>query len=147
MLSGTTFGYINGVITMLSLISGMYVTHVTKIGIVGAILAMVISDPLLDAYAIFIAQKANKPDISPSVAIKAFITQVGIQAMFLTIVVVSPTVKQGLYASYVAGFIGTCLYGYYKDLSLIDTVKNLISIAALVCLTIIIDSAVYKRFK
>jgi hypothetical protein len=147
MLSGITFGYINGIITMLSLISGMYVTHVTKIGIIGAILAMVISDPLLDAYAIYIAQKSNTPDVSPSVAIKAFLTQIGIQAMFLTIIVVSPTVKQGLYASYVTGLIGTCLYGYYKELSLIDTVKNIISIAALVCLTIIIDSAVYKRFK
>ena len=42
MLSGTTFGYINGIITMLSLISGMYVTHVTKIGIIGAILATII---------------------------------------------------------------------------------------------------------
>ena len=35
---GETFGFTNGIITMLALITGLYATNVNKIGIIGAIM-------------------------------------------------------------------------------------------------------------
>jgi len=147
MLSGTTFGFVNGVITLLSLLTGMYATHVNKIGMIGTILAMIISDPLLDAYSIYIAQQANDANVSPVTAIKAFLSQVSLQAMFLVIIIVTPTVKQGLYVSYFTGFLATLYYSYYKSLSIEETIKNVMAIIILILVTLSIDTVVYKYFK
>lgn len=147
MLNGTTFGFINGIITILSLITGLYATRVNKIGIIGAILAMIISDPLCDAYAIYIAQRENNDNVKPNIAINAFLSQVSLQGLFLLIIMAAPTIKSGLYLSYFTGFIATLGYSYYKDISMDDTIKNFIGIIILIGVTFIIDNFVYKYFK
>ena len=147
MFNGSTFGFVNGIITMLSLITGMYATRVNKVGIIGAILAMLISDPLCDAYAIYIAQKESGQDVGKDVAVSAFLSQVTLQAVFLFIIIMTPNVKTGLYLSYLVGFIGTLGYSYTKEVSVEDTIKNMFGIVLLILVTFGIDSFVYKYFK
>jgi len=147
MFNGSTFGFVNGIITMLSLITGMYATRVNKVGIIGAILAMLISDPLCDAYAIYIAQKESNNNVSSDVAIQAFLSQVSLQAVFLFIIFFVPNLKHGLYVSYFVGFLGTLYYSYVKSITMVDTVKNLLGIITLIAVTFVIDNLVYKYFK
>lgn len=54
---GETFEFPNGIITILALITGLHATKVNKIGIIGAILALLITDPLCNAYALYTSQK------------------------------------------------------------------------------------------
>ena len=147
MFNGSTFGFVNGIITMLSLITGMYATRVNKVGIIGAILAMLISDPLCDAYAIYIAQKESNNNVSSDVAIQAFLSQVSLQAVFLFIIFFVPNLKHGLYVSYFVGLMGTLYYSYSKNVSVTETIKNILGIATLIIITFIIDTFVYKYFK
>ena len=147
MFNGSTFGFVNGIITMLSLMTGMYATRVNKVGIIGAILAMIISDPLCDAYAIYIAQKENEPGATPDVAIQAFLSQVSLQALFLFIIIMVPQLKYGIYTSYAVGFLGTVYYSYIKSLTIQETTKNMLGIITLIAITYGIDNLVYKYFK
>ncbi len=147
MFNGSTFGFVNGIITMLSLITGMYATRVNKVGIIGAILAMLISDPLCDAYAIYIAQKENDINATSDIAIQAFLSQASLQALFLFIIIFTPNLKYGIYLSYIVGFLGTLYYSYIKSISMGDTVKNLLGIITLIAVTFGIDNLVYKYFK
>lgn len=146
MLNGTTFGLVNGIITMLSLLTGLYATKVNKIGIIGAILAMIISDPLCDAYAIYIAQKEDNKDLSPSSAINAFLSQVSLQILFLIIIIIVPNVRYGLYFCYLAGLIITICYSFIKNVTFYDTILNITMIAILIMLTFGIDKFVYHFF-
>ncbi len=148
MLNGTTFGFVNGIITMLSLITGMYATRVNRIGIIGAIMAMLISDPLCDSYAIYIAQReSNDSDDVKNVAISSFISQVSLQAVFLLIIMLIPNLKHAVYTCYLFGIGGTISYGVYKNSEVESIIKNLIGIAILVSITYFIDRMVYKFFK
>ena len=60
MAKGLVFGVTNGIITMLALITGMYASKVNKVGVIAAILAILIADPLSDAYSMYVSEKANK---------------------------------------------------------------------------------------
>ena len=57
MFESKMFGITNGIITMLALITGLYATKVPKVGIIGAILSLLIVDPLSDGYSIYAAEK------------------------------------------------------------------------------------------
>ena len=132
---GETFGITNGVITMLSLITGLYTTKVHKIGVMGAIISLLITDPLSDAYSLYASQKTINKKTAYDISKKAFLSQVFLQFIFLTIIFLSPTVKQGLIASYIAGIIAIVGYDKYKKVPDDQSRYNLIIIFALISLT------------
>ena len=58
-----TFGLSNGVVTILSLITGLYAVQANKISIIAAILSLLIVDPLSDAYSLYIAKTYDGDDV------------------------------------------------------------------------------------
>ena len=147
MSVGVTFGFTNGIITMLSLITGLYATNVNRVGIIGAILALLITDPLSDAYSMYNSQKLINEETALDIGKTAFFSQVALQCIFLLIIIFSKTVKQGLTISYILGVTMTILYDRYNTASINETIKNLLAIAILVFFTYIVDKQVYKYFK
>ena len=147
MSVGVTFGFTNGIITMLSLITGLYATNVNRVGIIGAILALLITDPLSDAYSMYNSQKLINEETALDIGKTAFFSQVALQCIFLLIIIFSKTVKQGLTISYILGVTMTILYYRYNTASINETIKNLLAIAILVFFTYIVDKQVYKYFK
>ena len=147
MSVGVTFGFTNGIITMLSLITGLYATNVNRVGIIGAILALLITDPLSDAYSMYNSQKLINKETAFDIGKTAFLSQVALQCIFLLVIIFSTTVKQGLIISYILGVAMTISYDRYNKASLTETVKNLSAIAVLVFFTYIVDKQVYKYFK
>jgi len=147
MSLGVTFGFTNGIITMLSLITGLYATNVKRVGIIGAILALLITDPLSDAYSLYNSQKLINEETAFDVGKKAFLSQVALQCIFLLVIIFSNSVKQGLIISYILGVTMTISYDRYNKASVNDSLKNLSAIAVLVFLTYIVDKNVYKYFK
>ena len=73
MSVGVTFGFTNGIITMLSLITGLYATNVNRVGIIGAILALLITDPLSDAYSMYNSQKLINKETALDIGKTAFV--------------------------------------------------------------------------
>jgi len=147
MSVGVTFGFTNGIITMLSLITGLYATNVKRVGIIGAILALLITDPLSDAYSMYNSQKLINEETAFDVGKTAFLSQVALQCIFLLVIIFSNSVKQGLIISYILGVTMTISYDRYNKASVNDSLKNLSAIAVLVFLTYIVDKNVYKYFK
>lgn len=147
MSLGVTFGFTNGIITMLSLITGLYATNVKRVGIIGAILALLITDPLSDAYSLYNSQKLINEETAFDVGKTAFLSQVALQCIFLLVIIFSNSVKQGLIISYILGVTMTISYDRYNKASVNDSLKNLSAIAVLVFLTYIVDKNVYKYFK
>jgi hypothetical protein len=144
---GITFGFTNGIITMLALITGLYVTKVNKIGIIGAILALLITDPLSDAYSMYSSQKLINEETAFTIGKKAFLSQVVLQLLFLIIIILSPNVKQGVIISYITGIILTIIYDRYKKVSIKESGKNLLIIFTLVTTIYYVNNLVYKYFK
>ena len=147
MSVGVTFGFTNGIITMLSLITGLYATNVNRVGIIGAILALLITDPLSDAYSMYNSQKLINKETALDIGKTAFFSQVALQCIFLLIIIFSKTVKQGLAISYILGVTMAIAYDRYNKASVNETIKNLLAIAVLVFFTYIVDKQVYKYFK
>ena len=87
---GETFGFTNGVITILALITGLHATKVNKIGIIGAILALLITDPLCDAYSLYTSQKIIEKKTAYSIGFNAYIS-ILLQTLFLMIIIYSDT--------------------------------------------------------
>ena len=144
---GQLFGITNGVITMLALITGLYATRVPKVGIIGAILSLLIADPLCDAYSMYIAEKGVGNKEAFITGRNAFLYQFILQFLFLSIVIISPKISQGVFWSYIFGLIITIVYGVYTSTSAVDIIKHLLGIFTLVCITYLSDTFVYKFFK
>lgn len=143
---GETFGFTNGIITILALITGLQATKVNKIGIIGAILALLITDPLCDAYALYTSQKMIEKKTAYNIGFNAFLSQFLLQLLFLMIIIYSDTVEKGVYYCYIIGIILTLLYDRYNNLLLKESVINLVSILILVLITYYINTYVYKHF-
>ena len=146
MFVGKLFGITNGVITILSLITGLHATRVSKIGIIGAILSMLIADPLADGYSIYIAENVNNKKNAFHIAREAFLYQFLLQLLFLIIIVVLPTIAQGIFWSYVFGICVTIFYGIYKNISTLNILKHLMGIFILVFITYLSDTFVYNYY-
>tara|TARA_Y100000768_G_scaffold315916_1_gene250921 strand:+ start:197 stop:637 length:441 start_codon:yes stop_codon:yes gene_type:complete len=143
---GETFGFTNGIITILALITGLHATKVNKIGIIGAILALLITDPLCDAYALYTSQKIIDKKTAYNIGFNAFLYQFLLQLLFLMIIIYSDTVGKGVYYCYIVGIILTLLYDRYNNLLLKESFLNLVSILILVLITYYINTYVYKHF-
>jgi len=143
---GKTFGFTNGIITILALITGLHATKVNKIGIIGAILALLITDPLSDAFSLYTSHKLIDKKKAFNVGLNAFLSQVFLQLLFLIIIIISPNVETALYICYIIGFILTILYDFYNNIKCKETIKKIFIIFTLVLLTYFIDIFVYKYF-
>jgi len=142
---GTTFGFTNGIITILSLLFGLYATKVPKVGIIGAILALLITDPLSDAYSMYISQKDTSIN-SFRIGQEAFYSQMGVQLLFLCIIIFSKSLYQGIILCFITGISMVFIYDRYNKESIQDTAKHISVIWFLVILTYYIDTYVYKYF-
>ena len=147
MKDGQIFGVTNGIITMLSLMTGLRATNVDKVGIIGATLAIIIADPLSDAYSIYYAEKQNNNNNAFDIGKNAFLSQFVLQFLFLLIIILSTDIDNGIYYSYIFGSLLTIAYGYSENISYYDILKNLIWIVGLVYITYISDLAVYSYYK
>ena len=147
MKDGQIFGVTNGIITMLSLMTGLRATKVDKVGIIGAILAMIIADPLSDAYSIYYAEKQNNNKNAFNIGKNAFLSQFILQFIFLLIIILCSDVDNAIYYSYIFGILLTISYGFSESISYLDISKNLLWIVSLVYITYISDLSVYSYFK
>lgn len=147
MKIGENFGTTNGIITMLSLLTGLRATKVNKVGIIGAILAMIIADPLSDAYSMYYAEKTNDNPNAYIIGRDAFISQFGLQLIILLIIILTPNIDMGIYYCYIFGIIFTLLYGYKNNKDIENIIMNMVWIFGLVVLTYVSDVMVYKLYK
>lgn len=147
MFRGKMFGLTNSVITILALVTGLNATKVNKIGIIGAMLAMLIADPLADAYSIYIAEKQTDSTHAFKTAKESLITQLLLQITFLAIIILTPDIEKAILYTYIFGIGVTIFYGKYKKIVNIEIFKNLGWILILVYLTYICDVWVFNNKK
>jgi len=147
MVNGEMFGVTNGVITTLSILTGLHATNVDKAGIVGTLLAMIIADPLSDAYSIYISEKQNNPSKAYMIGLKAFGSQFILQFLFLVIILLFSKIKSGIKYSYIFGFAIVIIYGIINKISLNELLFNIVAILCLVFITYVSDLLVYKYYK
>ena len=142
-----TFGLSNGVITIVSLITGLYAVNVDKIGIVAAILSLLIVDPLSDAYSLYVAKTYDGDEDAYLIGKTSFLSQFLVQVTFLLIIIFSPNLKIGLFISYIIGLLITIAYGVSQKIDIIGISINILCIVCLVIITYLVDRFVYKHFK
>ena len=147
MFEGQIYGVTNGVITILSLITGSRATNVNKIGIIGALCAMMIADPLSDSYSIYVAEKHSKKKTAYLSSKNAFFYQFLLQFIFFIIILVTKDIDRGILYTYIFGIIVTIVFGKYLNINNINIIKNLLSIFVIVVITYFFDSSVCKYEK
>jgi hypothetical protein len=146
IISSEGFGISNGVSTILALIAGFHATRTTKLSVIGALLSLLLTDPINDSYSIYISMKHNDPVEAYKKFKGTFIAQIGVQAIFLLIVFLSSTVLQSFFISCIVG-IGLLLYDYNKRFKNKKQVATELSkIFGLILLTFIINTLFYKYY-
>jgi phosphatidylglycerophosphate synthase len=146
MAKGLVFGVTNGIITMLALITGMYASKVKKVGIIAAILAILIADPLSDAYSMYISEKSNKHVNAFNVGKEAFLSQFVLQLVFLLIIVFSSNVLNGLILCYIFGLFSILGYSFYNSSPFKEVALNLLWMIIIIGVTYYSDLLVHKYY-
>lgn len=148
MAKGLVFGVTNGIITMLALITGMYAGKVEKVGIIAAILAILIADPLSDAYSMYISEKNNnnRRESAYDVGKEAFLSQFILQFVFLMIIVFTPTILSGLAVCYLFGLISILTYAFVQKSTFKEVIVNLSWIISIITITYFSDVLVHKYY-
>ena len=157
MFNPRTFGFINGNITILSIIVGLYSAGASKREILSAILAMLIADPLCDAYALYFSEKETQkhhpshksPDttLTPtpkSIGINAFLSQFIVQFLFLLIFLFASNAKQATYTSLAFSATSIIGYGLYRNISVANNIKNILSVLVLLTVTYFSEKVLAK---
>ena len=128
---------------MLALLTGLWATKVSKIGIIGAIIALVISNPFNDSYALYLSSE-NENENAKKKATHALFSQLTTHLMFLIIVILSPNTTVALITSFICS--GLLIFGFnlYNKVPINKTGNTIIIISILVGLTYLADNAVYK---
>ena len=145
MFESKMFGITNGIITMLALITGLYATKVPKVGIIGAILSLLIVDPLSDGYSIYAAEKKNNKKSAYKIGKEAFISQFILQLIFLIIIIFFP-IEKGIFYSYLIGILIIIIYGIYRKSTIFSIIQHILCILILVLVTYGSDTLVYKYY-
>ena len=83
ILSSEGFGISNGVSTILALLAGFHATRTPKFSVIGALLSLLLTDPINDSYSIYISMKHNNPVEAYKNFKGTFISQLGVQGIFL----------------------------------------------------------------
>lgn len=141
------FGISNGVSTILALLAGFYATRTSKLSVIGALLSLLLTDPLNDSYSIYISMKHNNPKEAYKKFKGTFLAQIGVQAVFLLVVFLSPTIYISFMISSLVG-TGLLLYDYNKRFkNKQEVTKELLKIFALILLTFTVNTLFYKYYK
>lgn len=138
------FGVSNGVITILALISGFVATHTPKVGVVGALLSLLITDPLGDSYSIYISMRDRDEREARETFFDTWKYQVAVQALFLVVVLLSSSVLTALGISCVLG-TALILYDLTQRLpSSLQVLREYAAMLAIIVFTFVVDSGVYR---
>jgi hypothetical protein len=147
IINSEGFGISNGVMTIIALLAGFYATNTSKISVIGALLSLLLTDPLSDSYSIYISLKDSNPKDAYSKFKGTFLTQIGIQGIFLLIVVLSSTIYKSFIISSIIGLI-FIIYDYNKRLkNKTEVIIEITKIFGLIFLTFIINTIFYKYYK
>jgi hypothetical protein len=147
IINSEGFGISNGVMTIIALLAGFYATNTSKISVIGALLSLLLTDPLSDSYSIYISLKDSNPKDAYSKFKGTFLTQLGIQGIFLLIVVLSSTIYKSFIISSIIGLI-FIIYDYNKRLkNKTEVIIEITKIFGLIFLTFIINTIFYKYYK
>ena len=141
------FGISNGVLTILAILAGFNATRTSKLSVIGALLSLLLTDPLNDSYSIYISMKHNNPEEAYKKFKGTFLAQIGVQIIFLIIVLLSPTIYQSFLISSLVG-TSLLLYDYNKRLkNKTEVTKELFKMIALILLTFAVNTLFYKYYK
>lgn len=147
ILSSEGFGISNGVSTILALLAGFYATKTTKLSVIGALLSLLLTDPLNDSYSIYISLKHANPEQAFQKFKGTFLTQLGIQSIFIIIVFFTPSILLAFIISSIIG-LTMVLYDYNKRLKTkTEVLKEMTKIMGLILLTFLVNSIFYKYYK
>lgn len=141
------FGISNGVSTILALLAGFHATRTSKLSVIGALLSLLLTDPLNDSYSIYISMKHNNPEEAYKKFKGTFLAQIGVQIIFLIVVLLSSSIYQSFLISSLVG-TGLLLYDYnkrFKNKS--EITKELLKMIALILLTFTVNTLFYKYYK
>jgi hypothetical protein len=148
MFNANTFGFINGVVELLGLSVGLYVAKASRVVFISAILAVIIADPLLDAYAIFTAEKEKYSlEVASKTAMQAFLSNFIVKFSILMMYVIIPNLKIAIYTVCTLGFISVFLFGLWKNMPLKENLINLAIIVVLIFITWSAEHLVQRIFK
>ena len=146
LLNSEGFGISNGVSTILALLAGFYATKTPKFTAMGALLSLLLTDPINDSFSIYVSMKHNNPDIAYNTFIGTFVSQVGIQLLFLIILFYSSNVYNAFIISSVIGML-LLLYDYNKRFKNKKAImKELSKILTLIFITFVINTLFYKYY-
>lgn len=143
IFNSRSFGISNGVITILAILAGFIATKASKIVILGTLLALLITDPLVDSYSVYVSMKEHDEKLALKKFQESLIFQVLVQLGFFIIMLVSPTPLLGFIICCVVG-LGIIVYDYYSTYK--KTKKTLIEISkiiGLIVFTFIVDKIAF----
>lgn len=146
MFNGKTFGFINGNITILSLIVGMYASGANKKSILGAMVALLIADPLCDAYSLYIAEKEDGNKDAYESSKQAFLSQLYVQLLYIIILYFSSNSQNGVKYSLILGFSSIVYHGINQNLDNNEQMNNLVGVIILISISYFSDKFVSKYF-
>jgi len=129
------FGISNGVSTIIALLAGFVAADISKVPVISAMLSLLLTDPLSDSYSIYISMKDTDKDEAYNKFIGTFKTQLFIQALFLLIVVISPSIYLSFIISSIIGLI-MILYDFNKRLK--DKKEILIELSKIVGIILLV---------
>ena len=146
LLNSEGFGISNGVSTILALLAGFYATKTPKFTAVGALLSLLLTDPINDSFSIYVSMKHNNSEIAYNKFLETFLSQVSIQFLFLVVLFYSSNVYNAFITSSVIG-LGLLLYDYNKRFkNKKEIAKELSKILALIFITFVINTLFYKYY-
>ena len=135
IMNSEGFGISNGVSTIIALLAGFVAADVSKIPVVSALLSLLLTDPLSDSYSIYISMKDTDKDEAFRKFMGTFKTQLFIQALFLVIVVLSPSIYSSFMISCAIGLV-MVLYDFNKRLK--DKKEILIELSKIIGIIILV---------
>jgi hypothetical protein len=92
IFNSRSFGISNGVITILAILAGFIATKASKIIILGTLLALLITDPLVDSYSVYVSMKEHDEKLALKKFQESLIFQVLVQVGFYNNVSFSYTI-------------------------------------------------------
>ena len=133
MLDYKLFGIVNGSMAMIPVLLALYSTNASKRSIMGALLAIVLSDPLGDGYAHYVATDELK------LSAEMFSTNLIMQLSLLIIVMVSPSIKKAV--RYATAFAATTLVAYniYTGTPFVKMMFEYIMMASIILFLFMVD--------
>ena len=93
ILNPEGFGISNGISTILALQAGFLSMNTPKLYVIGALISLLITDPLSDAYSIYISMKDTNNKEAYDKFLKTLAYQGAVKLLLLIIVVLSPSLK------------------------------------------------------